>query len=314
MPMKKGADQAKASSKAFTSSRLQEQFFKDGDEIIVRFLTELTDWPVLESHIAVPTKPRPEKWTADNWPKAMSAVCANDRDAFALEIDDEGNVTKWEDGFGSCYIHANYTEDIDRYKHPRSESRSLTYALVVLREREGNRVKDKTEEYEVKDQPKKQVPAIRIIAQPWRTFYSQVHAGAFEDDSVCNRDFRIKKDDKAFTISPLSITANHHPAVKDHPTIGTAGATDSWKLYEETLTLIGADLEAWLRNRASEEWFKLWFWPGEWDAKKDGDTESDDAGSNVGGGSSASSELSPEDLEKFEKYKAKLEAQQGASG
>lgn len=314
MPPRKGVEAAKASSKSFSSGRLQELFFKDGDEHFVRFLTGLDDWLTVDSHIAVPTKPKPESWRAEaKWPTRMSAVCANDEYAFQGTSPDDPTKPDgvWVEGFGNCYIHANYAEVLDNYKHPYSNSRALTYALVILRERNGKQMRDVEEEWSDAKGNKHNIPAVRVIAQPWKSVFSAVHAAAVEDDMVTTKDFFIKKDGKEFNISGLSITTGHHPKVTGNPILGDAPETPSWKRYADVLAMTEIDLWAYIQNKASDDWMKLWFWPGEWDAKKDDDTEAEGAGSDVGGG--GASDLSPEDEAKFAAYKARLEKQQAAA-
>jgi hypothetical protein len=172
----------------------------------------------------------------------MWAVCALDE----LFQDEEG---KFEEGFGKCYIHDHYTEVLDNYKNPLSKPTPLTYAMVVVRERTKNGVKDKTEKWTGPDGKEYTVPMIRVIRDYWKRFFSSVHAAAFEDASVCTKDYAITKKDKGYEIVNTSITPNHHPAITDNSVLGTADATDSWKLYDQVLELTGYDLRRCFASR-----------------------------------------------------------------
>ena len=309
MPARKGNVEAENASKFTGSARLQSLQFKDKEEVFLRFLTPHTDWPVVDTHIAVPTKDKPKKWRADQqFPKAMSASCSNDVMFVPVEPED-GQPMVYEDGFGNCYIHANYTTVLDQWNNPYSGARPITHSLAVLRERKGKVIRDVMEEREVNGE-KRLVPAIRVIDKPWKSFFSQVHAGAVEDEDVRTKDWAVVKDGRDWKISALSITANHHPAVEDNPILGTAPATDSWVLYEEAIKFVEADLENYLRERGSEAWMKRWFWPGEWDEKDD--TEADNAGTNVGGGGLDVAGLSDDQRAQMEAYIKRMK-EEGAS-
>lgn len=255
MAFAKGAVQSEQLSSSSKFNRLQFLSFKDGDEpVIVRFIDSEQEWPVVEVHIAIPTKPQPENRKDRPWPPLMGATCQNDR-GFRIEGPDGNPTDEWEEGMGNCYIHSHYADRKNQWNKPLSTPVTTTFARVVLREEVGGVIRDKTEEAEVGGK-KIIVPAIRVISQQWKAFFSEIKHGAFDDGyQVCGRDYLIHKVGKKFTISAASKDLDHRPG------------KPSWKVYEDAVTALDADLEAMIRDQASERWYKLWFIPGPWDTE-----------------------------------------------
>jgi hypothetical protein len=292
MAMRKGSGASETFSKFSSSNRLQFQSFKDNDDILVRFVDEHDEWPVVDVHIGVPTKDTPANRKKSNfpWPKNMGATCQND---VMFRIDDpaSGNPTDtWEEGFGDCYIHSHYADKMNQWNRPYSAATTSTFARVVLREKRDGKFFDQTEEWESPDGKKFIVPKVRVISQQWGKFFSGIKAAAFEDDSVRTRDFRIQRSGKDFVITAMSVSPDHKPG------------TESWKTYEEALELMGASLEALIRDQASADWYKKWFIPGPWDDEPL-ETESAGAATAV---AAADSELSPEDQAKMDAMRERL--------
>lgn len=264
--------------------------------ILMRFVTSIDDWPVVDTHMFTPTKEKPAKWKSDKWPASMPAVCSLD----PLFYDDAAMAAAgstspiYLPGFGKCYIHENYADKKDRFGRPFSVPQTITYALVVLRERTKDGIQDRTDKWKPEEGEEITIPMFRVVSSQWGNFFSAVAAGAFEDKSVQTKDFLVKKKPKSSPeVSPLSVTRNHHPAVTDNEVLGTAPATESWQRYLDKLALMGeaGDLMADLRRQASEDHIRRWFEPGPWDEQDD--TESPDAGSEVAEEPSQS-ELTPE--------------------
>jgi hypothetical protein len=306
MAVRTGAAESEAAAKAqqYGRDRIKNLDLSDAEHgIIVRFLNDInaetgsqppSAWYVVDTHSFCPTKTRPANVGKDGkWPEKMWAVCPLDQmfhDDAAMAASGDPEKIIYLDGFGWCYIHENYADVLDRFKHPHSRPDTQTFALVVLRERTDKGVRDKTDIITGKDGKDVTVPAIRLVQQQWKKFFSHVNAAAYEDGSVLCKDFVITKKGSEITVTPMSLTQNHHPAFKNHREWGDVGETPSWKVYQETLDLMGdqGSLMSILGNWASENWMKLWFWPGEWDeeGKSRGaiggeDTESPDAGSAV---------------------------------
>lgn len=176
-----GADEAKAASK---SSFAKTEYLKieDGEQVTVRFLTDVADWVTVEQHAMVPTKPKPDKFEG-NWPPKMGAVCRNDP-AFAGMYD-------------GCYICDHIVDG----KAVRPAA-SRTWALACIREevKENGQIvgyKDKTRKVTRKDGDKEvevEEKDIVVVNMAYRNFFGPLTSLAeFYGGTCVDRDFVIKR-------------------------------------------------------------------------------------------------------------------------
>jgi len=197
-----GTAAAKEAAKSKSFNRID--FFKlsDGETTYVRFLNDAWELITVDMHNMVPTKPKPEDWEGDNWPKVTSVVCRN---------------TKMGDGlplFGDCYVESS------GMRNPRDESKpfptaSRTWAVGVIREpvfgdgsekmggeaQKGKRVgfRDSTKEVdEIKDgKPtgkKIKVKEFVLFTMGWQNFFGAVEGAAQAYGTILDRDFQIIRD------------------------------------------------------------------------------------------------------------------------
>lgn len=283
---RKGAETAEASAKSGNfPGRVPYLRLKDGDpEVFVRMIDDQRDWVNADVHPAIPTKEAPKNYKG-KWPALMSATCQND-EMFKLH-DEEGNpLEEYEPDMGQCYIHANYGKVLDRYDKPKSTPAPMVFALCVLREPVRNdagaivRMKDVTEEWtDPKTNNKRKVPAFRIISQRWGNFFSPMKAGAFLDNTVTNKDWRIERAGNDYHIAPLPPTADHAPG------------TPSWKTYEDAIALMKIDVFALVVEQGSVKHYQRFFIPGD-----HGDDEDGGSGEHYTD-QEAGAEVSPEEMD-----------------
>lgn len=290
----RGAQEAEQIAKAATSfsGRVEYVRLKDQEEAFLRMLTDREEWATLDVHMGVPTKEAPKGFKG-SWPEKMSAVCQNDK-TFRLRNPD-GSLGDYEPGYGHCYIHENMGHVMGQFKKPVSQASPVIFALCVLREpvRDGDKLigfRDKTEEWEDKDNKKHTVPAIRTISQKWSNFFGPMNATAVMTGTVCGSDYYIKRDGNDYNIVPLPEVPGHKPG------------TDSWKVYEESMKLRNISFEDLILNQASPEYYGRFFDPSvkQDDSKGNGKGSAGegDAGGETSGeiADTSSDSVSPEEL------------------
>lgn len=259
MPVaRKGAEQAEQSAKTGGAGRVEFLRIKDGDPpVYVRMIDDCADWVNADTHPAIPTKNQPSGYTG-KWPALMSATCQND--PMFLIYDEAGKPVEpatYEAGMGHCWIHENMAGVLDRYNKPKSNAAPMVFALCVLREPVTNdagaivAMRDVTEEWSDAKGSKHRVPAFRVISQRWGNFFSAMKAGAFLDNTVVNKDWRIARQVNDYIITPLPPTADHAPG------------TPSWKTYTDAMEVMKIDIFASVVEQASAEYYRRFFVPGD---------------------------------------------------
>lgn len=263
------AAQAAKDEKASRKNRYrgpQERYLKDGDDFLVRFLTDRTGphpWIPSESHLFIPTKPKPDEVTFE-WPAKWSAICRNSR-IFGLRDSDGKRVPGFEDGYGDCYIDNNYVGQTNQFGQDLSKPEVLTYGLAVICEKEYDPAspsksnpavigfKDKTEEYRpFGAKTSVQVPHIVVFAQKYDRFWASVSAACYDaSQTVCDKIYRVQKIGKEIKVTMLNITENHRPGLP------------SWQKYPDALKVMNDfSLEGYLLERSSKDYYDRWFVPG----------------------------------------------------
>lgn len=306
----KGATAAEKISDDIRSSRSsfwRPKFIsiKGGESYMMRPITSLDDLIVADTHSFMPTKPKPEEYSGD-WIQSMWAICAKDV-MFRLR-DEAGNPTdSFESGYGTCYLHDHYAGKLDpKFKKDMSIPGSQTYALVVLREpvydpATNNIVgfKDKLVEYKDSDGKIHQIPDFRVVSQKWSNFWAAVAAAAFMDGEIRNKDFAVKRKDNEYTITAAPATPSHQPG------------TDSWKVYEEALALVGGfDLGEYLIAHSTPDHYARWFDPdktpeGGYARKGDGDAgETASAGDEAAAATPGAAEVDAAEMAAFQEMLA----------
>lgn len=187
---------AAESGKSF-SDRVDYFGVEDGEQKMIRFLTDLTDWTdsdgvehrglwETEMHNFMPTRPSPDGH--DKWPKAMSAVCRND--------------PMFNGYYSDCYICSHMRDPYDSAK-PATPARRL-WGVAVLREEivDGGKiigfrdvmktVKTKRDGKEVEET----VPCLVWVNQAHKTFFAPLKGQAEFYGTLLDRDFIIKRSGK----------------------------------------------------------------------------------------------------------------------
>lgn len=198
---RRGAEAAKAAQKSGAFARTDYFRIEDGDEAILRFISDAHDdpayphvdaWITVDQHGMVPTKPKPDGWES-KWPKSMSAVCRYD--------------PAFEGMYEDCYI-CDHMVDGERVRKPSARH----YALAVEREKvfgDGSEelggpdkkgklvgVTDKTREVTIKkDDEEKTVVEKKIVVvnMGWKNFFNALDGFAGVHGTILDRDYWIKR-------------------------------------------------------------------------------------------------------------------------
>lgn len=249
------SDENRSSSGFF---RPDQVVIKDGETVALRFLTEHTKILTFDVHGFVATKPKPDKWPGTKFPKAMWAVCQNDR-AFRLR-DEAGNLTPdFEDGYGDCWLHAHLAGQLDKFNNPAERPQSNVYGLAVARKlvtdpKSGNVVglSDETIEYKAADGKVYTLPKIVLVCQRYANFWHPLKATAFlPPHTILNRDYIVSRKDKDYTFSPSDPTPDLQPG------------TPAWARYDQALELTGFTLAGYMLEHATRDHYARFFIEGE---------------------------------------------------
>jgi len=182
-------DEAVASaSKGASFAKTHYLSLDDGEQVLVRFLTDKQDWIVVDQHNSVPTKAKPDDWPKDaTWPTKMGAVCR--KDVGVRDI--TGN---------ECFICDHIVGTVKEVK--RASAR--TWALAVLREevKENGQVvgvKDQTREVNITDKDGKatgevkEEKAVVVVNMGYKNFFSVLQGFGSHFGTVVDRDYFIKR-------------------------------------------------------------------------------------------------------------------------
>lgn len=274
---------------------------KDGDTVILRYLTDYSDWIHVAQHSSVPTKAEPKDHKG-KWPKALSAVCRNDK--------------QFEGFYPSCYIcDAKITNDFG--KVIGNPTRIWVLAVVRLEvfgdgsEEQGGEAKkgkrigttDKVTEVEVTDKDGKPTGEIRlqkeyvIVNFAHKNYFSGLAAYYSEHDTVCDRDYRVTR------VGTGTETTYAHVSLDQTPNL--MPGTEKWQeRYLDDLAARGIDLEEIVLEKASDEYYAKFFDPSKTYV------ESEDGKATVAEDTSSSpSEPDEDEKAKMEALRARVQGQ-----
>jgi hypothetical protein len=253
-----GATEAeKASRRTAMEGRAAPFTIKAGQTKWVRMLTDIKPGPngliTIDTHVAVPTREKPKDFRGPKWPSNMSVICAN---ATAFRIHDSNGIPtdEFEEGYGHCYVHENFQGQMSKFNQPIAVPTSQVYALCALRELITNDdgrptgIRDTMEEYK-DDKGSYQVPAIRLMAQRYQSFYGPMAAAAFMSGTILNRDFMIKRVENDYEVVGQDVTEDLRPG------------TEKWERYTKALELMKLSLPQIIADLASLEFSRRWFDP-----------------------------------------------------
>ena len=255
---------------------------KEGESTVLRYLLDQPQWYNTMTHTGVPTKAKPKDWPADsNWPSGMPAVCRYDK-AFA-----EDKAAGFPAIHTDCYIcDAKVENSYGRVSKPQPRHWTLavvreevigTQQMVDAGQIEPNQVgqrvgfKDRLREVEV---PKKDDKGefvknpdgtlametvterdIIVVNQPMKNYFGGLNTMYSVYKTVCDRDYHVTRygsgTDTDYRHVPLDKTDDLMPG------------TEKWKRYTTAIEEMGeaADIEALITERASDEYYALFFDP-----------------------------------------------------
>lgn len=229
---------------------------KDGEQIVIRLLTDDPDVIWVDQHSFVPTKDAPKD--AENWPASMTAVCRKDK-AFAGH-------------FAGCFICDNKIKNrFGKTSYPNIR----IWALAVERELvkgDGTEalggpsklgvvvaVQDKIIEVEELDADGNatgttlRYPKIIIVNQPVNNFYGHFRAMYGLHKTLTDRDYIVTRKGSG-TETTYEVTS-----IDPIPTLKPG--TPAWARYEEALVARKIDLGQLVFDKAGDVYYARFFDP-----------------------------------------------------
>jgi hypothetical protein len=285
---RRGGDVGDEAAKATGGNFARQHFLsiKEGEQEVVRYLTDSPDWIVVNQHANVPTKAKPADYEG-NWPQSMPAVC------------------RYDEAFGGAYKDC-YIDDAElKNSYGRViKATPREWALAVLREevvgtqamvdageiepaQVGQRLgyRDQTRDVAERNEKGEETgkvnkePAIVIVNMAPGNYFTGLNSLFSIYRTVCDRDYIVKRSgsgtDTVYTHIPLDPTPNLHGAYTKAD--GTkVEATERWLAkYPPAIASQGLDdLNVLIAHRASDEYYGRFFDPN----KSQGTTKSDSNG------------------------------------
>ena len=212
----------------------------DGESAYLRFITPVERMITMRCHDGVPTKPAPAGLQSDKWPAQMSSVCRYDK-AFGghypdCVICDQKPTNKWGDVI---------------------KARPKTFAIACLRTPYNGRMIDAPREFTVKGDgdgaPDKTVKerALVVVEQAGSNFWDNLRPYAMKYGTLSDRDYQITRQGK-------DKDTKYIPFVEDKDEILYPGS-QAWQVYEDEMQRQGLDLDAFILNLASDEYYARFF-------------------------------------------------------
>jgi len=277
--------------------RVKTLVMKDGEgPWYLRFITPLDAMPSADMHMFCDTKPRPDEYKGENWPKAMFAVCQNDR--MFIILDEAGNPTgTYEDGYGKCYVHDRDRGKVrdGKFKRDKSQPDWQTFALAVVREpvldtvtKKTRGYRDATDDFKLPDGTIKQVPRFVVVSQKHRNFWSGVEAALFDGGELGAYDVRVTRQENDYKFAVSAPDATLYPG------------SPAWARYTEALELIGFDLDAEVIKWGSHDWYARWFDPSRTpEGGYGGDDDSSESSADADGMTATAARPDPAAVDEF---------------
>lgn len=303
----KAAEEISDERKSSGVPRVKQLVIKAGDSYVIHFVTEFTELLSFDVHQFIDTKPKPDGWPGDNYPKSMWAICQNDR-PFRLR-DEAGNPTDdYEEGYGNCYIHTSLAGQKDpKFGTPKDRPAAQVFGLAVVRKPNfdpaTNEITGFSDEVvEVKDAKGAifQVPKLVIVSQKYSNFWNAVKASAvLAPQTILDKDFVVSRKENEYTVTVATVTPDLKPGTK------------AWQRYEEALKIMEFDLAEYLLDHATPDHYARFFIPGVdpvggYGRKGDGDSDADGSASDGGQGATASAATPAVDQAALADFRANL--------
>jgi len=250
----RGADaMEQATKRAGGGPRTSYFSLKDGEQAMLRFVTDHDEWLTVQQHNYVPTKARPDGFAGENWPSSMSAVCRREP---AFELPDG-----WmhED----CFI-CEHVPGRDGGPH---KPQRRGWALAVLREEvkddEGRMIGITDQQREVERSTQSggtetvQERSIVVVNMGYQNFFGAIKGFANYYGTVLDRDFLVKRrgagTDTDYDIIPLD------PLTDEDGNRFDLRNEEHMALYRGDGPSFGEMLEDIVMNNASDDYYALFF-------------------------------------------------------
>lgn len=251
------ATQRQTSSRSKYGPRPSYLSMKDGDQLILRFLNDVQPHKredgsvvggiaVARQHTATPTRPRPEGFTGERWPKALSPVCRQELDA-------------------ECWICQN--DIVNEYGRPVTAApRGFIYAGLreMAYDASGNPVGIKDVTHRVQRNGEEvEEPVILIINQPARTFFDYLlgQLDLKHLSTVMDRDWTVQRQGGGIDTRYLFADIDPHVSkgldLRDPAEAARYGVGDYCPTESERFS----PLVKFVEDLASDEYYRRWIIP-----------------------------------------------------
>lgn len=293
---RKGGDEAAEAAKsqgggaAFARVQYLMDSMFENDQIVLRYVTDKQDWIYVDQHM-MKTKNKPADWGDSNWPSQMTGVCRYD-EAFGGKYSDcyicDGQFTNdWgrvikptiRDWAIAC-IRDEVVATPDMVGSTLPDGREVTAEMVGTRlgftdrmrkvarpkrDDKGEIIKGADGKAEVEEIEER---ALVVVNMAPTNYFDSLRAAASIYGTACDRDYVVKrqgeKKDKVYNHIPLDPT-------------GLKPGTEGWKRYTDAIEEQGLDLEAIIADKASDEYYALFFDPSKTPAARGGGSAADGA-------------------------------------
>lgn len=246
---------------------------EDGQQEVVRYITDSPDWIFVDQHAGVPTKNKPKDHEG-NWPESMPAVCRYDAAFKGVHsdcyIDDAQIKNQWGRlckptvrvwALACLRQEVLWTEEDaangDCEKDQVGRRRGFTDAMREIDERNekgeatGNTIQER---------------AIVVVNFAPSNYFNGLQSMYGIYGTVCDRDYVVKRTGKGkdadYDHIPLDPTPNLKPG------------TDRWDKYAQAVKEQNLDLEAIVSEKASDEYYARFFDPNKEAPARGGDKKS----------------------------------------
>jgi len=270
---RKGGQAAQEAAAAQQGSRFHRTPYlsiEEGDQEVLRYLTDSDDWLYVLQHASVPTKNKPEGYTG-NWPSSMPAVCRYD-EAFKgiysdCYIDDAGLQNQWGRPCKPTvrvWALACLREEVVGTKE-MFQAGDIQEGQIGKRLGFRDQMRD-VEERDAKGEPtgkKTQERAIVLVNFAPNNYFNALNSIYSIYGTVCDRDYVVKRTgegkDANYDHIGYDMTDNLHPAFERDGK--QFEETESWGRYAKAIAEQGIDLGAIMAERASDDFYARFFDP-----------------------------------------------------
>jgi hypothetical protein len=220
---------------------------KEGEEAVLRFLSDSKDWYRAQTHRFFPTKAEPSDYEG-KWPGFMPATCRKDPAFAALYDGCPICVSGYKNKFGKVVRAEDlrYTLAIEREKYKDESTGKTAYrdkmVEIPILDEKGEPTEEKVE-----------VPSVVIVSQTMYMMMSALKACGESYETLQDRDYRIKRvknpsgNGTIYQVFPLDKTPEIAPG------------TEHWQYYDLAVQAFGIKLPTMIYSKTTDDYYNRFF-------------------------------------------------------